>query len=82
MSFNPDPSKQTQGVIFSRKINKVYLPPLSFNSSTIQQIFKNIFGYILMKSFHSNIFMKQQINPIRVLELFANSITFFLTPLY
>ena len=38
MSFNPDPSKQAQEVIFSRKINKVYHPPLLFNNSTVQQI--------------------------------------------
>ena len=30
ISFNPDPSKQTQEVIFSRKINKVYHPPFLF----------------------------------------------------
>ena len=38
MSFNPDPSKQAQEVIFSRRINKVYHPPLLFNNSTVQQI--------------------------------------------
>ena len=38
MSFNPDPSKQAQEVIFSRKVNKVYHPPLLFNNSTVQQI--------------------------------------------
>ena len=38
MSFNPDPSKQPQEVIFSRKINKIHHPPLLFNNSTIQQI--------------------------------------------
>ena len=38
MSFSPDPSKQAQEVIFSRKINKVYHPPLLFNNSTIRQI--------------------------------------------
>ena len=38
MSFNPDPPKQSQEVIFSRKINKVHHPPLLFNNSTIQQI--------------------------------------------
>ena len=37
MSFNPDPSKQAQKVIFSRKINKVYHPPPLFNNSTVQQ---------------------------------------------
>ena len=38
MSFSPDPSKQAQEVIFSRKINKVYHPPLLFNNSTVRQI--------------------------------------------
>ena len=38
MSFNPDPSKQPQEVIFSRKINKVYHAPLLFNNPTVQQI--------------------------------------------
>ena len=37
MSFNPDPSKQAQEIIFSRMINKVHHPPLLFNNSTIQQ---------------------------------------------
>ena len=38
MSSNPDPSKQAQEVIFSRKINKVHHPPFLFNNPTIQQI--------------------------------------------
>ena len=38
MSFHPDPSKQSQEVIFSRKMNKVYYPPLLFKNSTVQQI--------------------------------------------
>ena len=38
MPFNPDPSKQAQEVIFSRKINKVYHAPLLFDNSTVQQI--------------------------------------------
>ena len=38
MSFNPDPSKQAQEVIFSRKINELHHPPLFLNNSTIQQI--------------------------------------------
>ena len=35
MSFNPDPTKQAQEVIFSRKINKNSHPPLSFNNSKV-----------------------------------------------
>ena len=38
ISFDPDPSKPAQEVIFSRKINKVYHPPLLFNNSTVQEI--------------------------------------------
>ena len=38
LSFNSDPSKQAQEIIFSRKINKVCHPPLLLNNSTIQQI--------------------------------------------
>ena len=38
MSFNPDPSKQAQEVIFFTRINKVYHPPLLFNNSAVQQI--------------------------------------------
>ena len=36
--LQPDPSKQEQVIIFSRKINKVYHPTLLFNNSTVQQI--------------------------------------------
>ena len=35
MSFNPDPSKQAQEVIFSRKTKKEYHPPLAFNSNNV-----------------------------------------------
>ena len=38
MPFNPDPSKQAQEVIFSRKMNKVYRAHFVFNNSTVQQI--------------------------------------------
>ena len=38
MSFNPDPSKQAQEVIFSHKINKPNHPPLTFNNNVIDSI--------------------------------------------
>ena len=41
MSFNPDPNKQAQEVIFSRKIQKSSQPSLIFYSET----FRNVFGY-------------------------------------
>ena len=37
MNFNPDPSKQTQEIIFSRKINKISHPLLRFNINIVSQ---------------------------------------------
>ena len=37
MSFNPDPSKQTQEVIFSHKIKKLLHPSLVFNNDNVLQ---------------------------------------------
>ena len=37
MSFNPDPSKQTREVIFSRKTKKLPHPPLVFNNNNVLQ---------------------------------------------
>ena len=38
MSFNPDPNKQAQEVIFSRKIKKSAQPPLIFGNSIVIQL--------------------------------------------
>ena len=35
MSFNPDPSKQIQEVMFSRKFHKSVYPPLYFNNTAV-----------------------------------------------
>ena len=37
MSFNPDPSKQAQKVIFSRKTKKEYRPPVAFNNDNVSE---------------------------------------------
>ena len=37
MSFNPDPSKQAQEIIFSIRTKKNYHPSLHFNNSIISQ---------------------------------------------
>ena len=37
MSFNPEPSKQAQEVIFSRKTKKDYHPPLAFNNNNVAE---------------------------------------------
>ena len=39
MSFNPDPSKQAQEVIFSRKLKRPIQPPLVFNNNKVSQTF-------------------------------------------
>ena len=37
MSFNPDPRKQAQEVLFSRKVQKSVYPPLHFNDIAVIQ---------------------------------------------
>ena len=37
ISFNPDPNKQAQEIIFSRKLKKVCYSPLRFNNNNISQ---------------------------------------------
>ena len=37
MSFNPDPNKQVQEVIFSRKTKKINPPPLTFSKSIVTE---------------------------------------------
>ena len=38
MNLNPDPNKQVQGVIFSRKIKKkISHPPLNVNNNSVKQ---------------------------------------------
>ena len=39
MNFNPDPNKQAQEVIFSRKSNKINYPPLIFNQDLVKSFF-------------------------------------------
>ena len=51
MSLNPDPSKQAQEVIFSRKCTKEDHPPIYFNDIPVTQTtVQNILGCILMKN--------------------------------
>ena len=37
MNFNPDPTKQADEVIFSRKAKEIYHPPLVFNNTSASQ---------------------------------------------
>ena len=48
MSFNPDPTKQAQEVIFSHKIKKLFHSPLNFNNTNVKQAaFQKHLGLIL-----------------------------------
>ena len=38
MTFNPDPNKQPQEVIFSRKMKKTLHTPLNFNDNSVKQV--------------------------------------------
>ena len=38
MTFSPDPNKQAQEVIFSRKTKKTLSPPVNFNNNSVHQI--------------------------------------------
>ena len=48
INFNPDPTKQAQEVIFSRKTKKLPHPPLVFNKTNVtQSIYQKHLGIIL-----------------------------------
>ena len=48
INFNPDPTKQAQEVIFSRKTKKLPHPPLVFNNTNVtQSIYQKHLGLIL-----------------------------------
>ena len=48
MNFYPDPTKQTQGAIFSHKTKKLPHPPLVFNNANVtQSIYQKHLGIIL-----------------------------------
>ena len=65
MSFNPDPNKQAQEVLFSRKIQKSSQPSLIFNNNIVtQSLTQKHFGMFLdtkldfheyLKSIFSNV---------------------------
>ena len=58
LSFNPDPTKQAQEVIFSCKIKKPLHTPINFNDTNVKQTaFQKYLGLILdsQLSFEDNL---------------------------
>ena len=48
MTFNSDPNKQAQDIIFSRKIKKTSHPPLNLNDDSVKQVqFQKYLGVYL-----------------------------------
>ena len=47
MIFNPEPRKQAQEVIFSRKLQKSVYPPLHFNNIAVTQSMSQNLGMLL-----------------------------------
>ena len=51
MSFNPDPSKQVQEVIFTCKVKKIVHLPIFFNNKAVQQVSsRKHLGFVLETS--------------------------------
>ena len=65
MSFNPDPSKQAQEVIFSRKCTKEDHPPIYFNDIPVTQttVQKHI-GLCLDEKLNYNTHIKEKLSKV------------------
>ena len=50
MSFNPDPSKQAQEIIFSRKLENILHPPLVCNDANVSSCKSKKYLGILLDS--------------------------------
>ena len=82
MNFNPDPTKQAQEVIFSRKTKKLPHPPLVFNNVNVtQSIYQKHLGIILDSKLtfenHLNMGLLRQ---IRLLDSSVNYKTYYQEP--
>ena len=65
MSLNPDPNKQAQEIIFSRKLNKPNHPTLNFNNivAIISLTHKHL-GMILDTKLDSQEYLKDKLSKI------------------
>ena len=63
MCFNPDPAKQAQEVIFSRKLHKVNNPNVYFNQCAVQNTnAQKHLGVVLDSNSLFNLHMKEKIS--------------------
>ena len=75
MSFNPDPLKQAQEVIFSRKRNKPHHPDIMFNGNPVKKVpTKNIWVcFLIVNLILTNILKEYLRKLVNLLALFVSS---------
>ena len=90
MSFNPDPNKQAQEVIFSRKIQKSSQPSLIFNNNIVtQSLTQKHLGMFLDTKLDFQEHLKSIFSKVNKTLYYGSSITYcrdrlylqFITPL-
>ena len=64
MRFNPDPIKQAQEVIFSRKISKIDHPPLHFNENLVKSSTQKHLGMTLDTKLDFSLHLKNVQNKV------------------
>ena len=71
MGFNPDPSKQAQEVVFSRKIQKTCHPSIYFNNKSVKQVpSQKHLGLILDNKLNFQEHLKNMLNKVnKTIEL-------------
>ena len=68
MSFNPDPSKQAQKVLFSNKVTKTNHPNMIFNGNTVQKrVNQKHLGIILGEKLTFNDHITSKLNRVNKL---------------
>ena len=77
MSFNPEPLKQAQEVIFTRKLQKKDYPPLYFNDSSVketctQKYLGMLLGFRLDFQEHWKSLLKEVNKTVALLRKFQN----------
>ena len=74
MSFNPDPLKQAQEVIFSRKRNKPHHPDIIFNGNPVKNIWV---CFLIVNLILMNILKEYLRKLVNLLALFVSSEIFY-----
>ena len=79
MSFNPEPSKQAQEIIFTQKLQKKDYPPLYFNDSSVKETCKQkhlgmLLDFMLDFQEHWKSLVKKVNKTVALLHKFHNTL--------